>query len=292
MWFMIEVLKNGIVQGLYIGVLAVSFLWVYQTTRIFHIAIAVPLMAGAYTAIYSYRFMGQNQFFAVFLGACTGIIITYLIAPLYRCLQVREASNSLRLVTSLGIYFVSAGLFALLLGPDIKFSGVSSHESWKLGSIVLTEPDIRYITTSIVFLVGLGFLLRWSKIGREIAALARNRQLYLALGNNELIILLIIYSISGGMAGVYGAYEGLRNGADPYGFLPITIMAAVAALLGRKTLLLGPIAAGLILGILRALTTQVISDRWTDTIVYGLLLILLCTMPSQLLGPAYEEERP
>lgn len=292
MWLILETIKNGLVQGVLISLLAVSFKWVYQTTRVFHVAIAVPLLTGAYTAIYAYRAVSIGAISSIVLGVFSGILSTLAISLIYAYLQRREASNSLRLITSLGIYFVVAGIFALVIGSDIKFSGIASHSSWQIGQMVLTEPDVRYILTSLLIFVGLGLLLRKSDIGRGIAAASSNRRLFLALGKNESLMLGLVYIISGAIAGLCGAYEGLRNGADPYGFLPIAITAAVAALLGGRSLLRGPIMAGIVLGMLRAFTTQLISGRWVDTVVYGLLFVLLCFGPAHLLGPAAEEERP
>lgn len=292
MWLIVEMVKNGLVQGVFISLLAVSFAWVYQTTRVFHVAIAVPLLAGAYAAIYAYRVAAVGIISSIALGIFSGVASTFAISLVYAYLQRREASNSLRLIASLGIYFAVAGTFALVIGPDIKTSGISAHSSWQIGHMVLTEPDVRYMASGLLIFAGLGLLLRQSDLGRGIAAASSNRQLYLALGKNEGLMLALVYVASGAIAGLCGAYEGLRNGADPYGFLPAAITAAVAALIGGRSLLLGPVTAGIALGMLRAFTTQVISDRWVDTVIYGLLFALLCFGPAHLLCPAIEEERP
>jgi branched-subunit amino acid ABC-type transport system permease component len=160
------------------------------------------------------------------------------------------------------------------------------------GQVICTEPDLRYLMTGVILIIGLALIIRWTGLGRNIMALASNRLLYLSLGKNELRLLLVVYGISGGIAGLCGAYEGLRNGVDPYGCLPFAITAAVAALLGARNFLMGPIAAGVGLGLVRSLTIQFISNAWSDFVVYGLLLILLSINPTRLLGPAVEEERP
>ena len=43
-WLYLELLKNALVQGSMFALLAVAFNCVYRTTRVFHVAIAVPLL--------------------------------------------------------------------------------------------------------------------------------------------------------------------------------------------------------------------------------------------------------
>jgi branched-chain amino acid transport system permease protein len=286
----LESMKNGVVNGALIALLAISFSWVYRTTRVFYIALAVQVLLGAYTAVYISQVV-QSYFFSVFVGICTSALMSIPIMRLHTILQRREASNSLRLIASIGLYFIAVGICALCFGPDIKRGVISSGLSFQMGSFFLSTMDIRYLASILIVAFILTLVLKTSA-GKGITAVGSNRRLYAVLGYNEQHVLMLVHFIAGAIAGLCGAFEGLRNGVEPYGYLPLVISASVAALLGGSSILLGPIVFGLLLGCLKSAAIQVFSDAWIDTTIFGMLLLAICFWPRLVLAPALEEERP
>jgi branched-chain amino acid transport system permease protein len=257
---------------------------------VFHVAIGAQILAGAYAAVYVSR--AVNSFtLSTFAGICTSIVLSVAIMQVHASLQHRETSNSLRLIASLGMYFMAAGIAAICFGPDIKRGVVSLGSSLQVGSFLVSATDLRYVAALLVVSVVLLSLVK-SPAGNGIAAVGSNRRLYAALGHNERRINTIVHMVTGAIAGLCGAFEGLRNGVEPYGYLPLVMSAAVAALLGGRSILLGPIVAGLVLGCLKSFTTQVLSDAWVDTMVFGILVVAVCFCPRIVLAPAAEEKRP
>ncbi len=289
-WLWLETAKNGLVNGALIALLAIAFSWIYRTTRVFHVALGAQILAGAYTAVFISRSV-RSFTLAIIAGVCASIAVSLLLIRAYTNLQRREASNSLRLIASIGLYFLAAGICAMLFGPDIKRGFVSIGSSLQVGPLLISPTDLRYTTAIITVGIVLLLLVR-TPAGIGIAAVGSNRRLYAVLGHAEGQVLTIVHITAGAIAGLCGAFEGLRNGVEPYGYLPITISAAVAALLGGRSLLLGPIIAGLALGCLKSIVTQTISDAWVDTAIFSILLIVVCFWPRLVLAPAAEEERP
>jgi branched-chain amino acid transport system permease protein len=289
-WIWIEAAKNGIVNGALLALLAVSFSWVYRTTRVFHIAIATQVLAGGYAAVLVSR---QTPSFTLALLAAvvSAEIVSMMLLMLHTQLQRRDASNSLRLIASVGSYFFAAGLASLWFGNDIKRGSLHTIASWQWGHVIVTSTDICYVGVLLFTLVFLAAVLRLP-VGKGIAAVRSNRRLYAALGHDERQVNLLVHIVSGAVVGLCGGFEALRNGVEPYGYLPMAVSAAVAALLGGHSMLLGPVLAGLLMGVLKSSATLLFSDAWADTSIYGVLFIMVCVWPRLILAPATEEERP
>jgi len=286
----LETAKNGLVNGALIALLAVAFSWIYRTTRVFHITLGAQILAGAYAAVYFSRLV-QSFALAAIAGVFASIAVSMVLMRANSSLQRREASNALRLIASVGLYFMAVGICAILFGPGIKRGSVPLGSSLQVGPLLVSPTDLHYTIALITVGIVLMLLVR-SPVGMGIAAVGSNRRLYSVLGHAEGRVLTIVHITTGVIAGFCGAFEGLRNGVEPYGYLPITIFAAVAALLGGRSLFLGPIIAGLVLGCLKSIATQTLSDAWIDTAIYGILLIAVCFWPRLVLAPAVDEERP
>ena len=289
-WLWLETGKNGLVNGALIALLAVSFSWVYRTTRVFHVALGAQILIGGYTAVYVSH--AVNSFMlSTFAGICASIMLSLVMMQAHTNLQRRDTSNSLRLIASIGLYFMVTGLVAICFGPDIKRGTVSHGSSLQLGSLLISATDLRYLT-ALLTVGGVLMLFVKSPVGSGIAAVGSNRRLYAVLGHDERTVNIFVHVATGAIAGLCGSCEGLRNGIEPYGYLPLAMTAAVAALLGGRSMLLGPIVAGLVLGCLKSVTTQVFSDAWVDSMIFGILLVAVCFWPRLVLAPAVEEERP
>jgi branched-chain amino acid transport system permease protein len=292
-WLWLEAAKNGLFQGSIIALMAIAFAWVYRTTRTFHVAVGVSFLAGGYTAFYVRELLAAPIVVCWITGATSGVILNGLVHLLvYRQLQLREASNSLRLIASLGVYFLFSGLAALLFGNDIKNAEIISGWSGKLGGVIITASDCQYIGAAVILGCVLALSLRFWALGRGLRGVASNPKLYMALGRNDARVTLLATGASGFLAGLCGSFEALRNGIEPYSGLPVAISAAVATILGGRSLFFGPVAAAVFLGLARSATTHLASDRWADFLVYGLLLVIITLGPKSLIGPAVEEERP
>lgn len=275
-WLWLETLKNGIVQGSLIALVALAFSQIYRVTRAFHIAVGVTFLVGGYAAFYSESLLGLPMPLACLAGILGGILTELVIALLvYRHLMARESSMSLRLIASLGIYYCCSAAIALVFGLDIKITTTDAAWSTRIAGMILTSSDLIYVATAAFAIVALLYVGHKSRVGRSLQAIASNRQLYLALGHNEVYLLAFAAIIAGCLAGLSGAYGALRNGIHPSSGLAFAILAAVATIIGRKWSIVGPLIGALILGIARSATTQLLSDRWADTATYGLLIILV-----------------
>jgi len=292
-WLWLEVLKSGLAQGSFIALVAMAFAWVYRPTRVFHVAVAVPFLLGGYTAVHLHSRAGLSLAPCCMGAVAVGIVASVAVyTAVYRRLQSREASNSLRLIASLGVYFLCCGTASLLFGTEIENPAVGAAWSVDMSGVIITSTDCRYAGTTVLAAAGLSVLLRSTRMGRGVPALASNPMLFESLGHSGLSVALLAATVSGALAGLAGGYEALRNGIDPYAGLPVAIAAAVAAILGGRSLLWGPIVASLALGVAKSTTTQIASDRWADSVVYGLLLLIAVVRPARLFAPALGEERP
>ncbi len=291
-WLWLETLKNGLVQGSLLAIMALAFAWVYHSTRFFHLAIGVPFLGGAYAAIFLASSAVIPSALVSFAAACGAGLSLLIYGLVYQPVARRNASNSLRLVASLGVYFFCSGLAAIAFGLDIKYAPTVIYDSLELGRVIVTATDIKYVATATIVIVVCACVHPRSSLGSRVLALSGNSSLFEAFGHNPSPIILAAFTLSGALAGLCGAYEGLRNGIDPNSGLAIAISASVACIVGGRSLLWGPMLGALMLGIIQAATTQIFSDRWSDSVPYACLLLLILAGPRGLLGPAHPHERP
>jgi len=63
-----------------------------------------------------------------------------------------------------------------------------------------------------------------------------------------------------------------------------------ATIIGGVGNLVGAVAGGLLLGLFEVFVASYVSPRWTDAIVYTLLIVLLALRPQGLVGRAIPEK--
>ena len=73
---------------------------------------------------------------------------------------------------------------------------------------------------------------------------------------------------------------GYRMGMDAF----------IAAVLGGIGNLPGAVLGGILIGVTRSMSDQYVEARWTNTVVFGILILILVFRPSGLLGARLREK--
>ncbi len=91
--------------------------------------------------------------------------------------------------------------------------------------------------------------------------------------------------LGGALAGAAGMLVGLYNGTAVFtmGFTA-GLRSFTAAVLGGIGNIIGAMLGGLLIGLISALSDQYLSARWTNAVVFGLLVVILVFRPTGLLG--------
>src|SRR6202012_5644838 len=142
---------NGIVTGCALGIVAVSFSFIYATTKIFHVAHAGVYTLGGYLA---WSLIGHGLpspvAFIISIAACTvlGALIQSL---LYAKLEQRRATHLVVLIASLGTLAVIQNILAAVFTANIlQFNLPWGSEVFRLGGNVrLTMTQILTVVLSV-----------------------------------------------------------------------------------------------------------------------------------------------
>ncbi len=280
----LQVLLNGLIAGMAIGVLALAFTVVFLPTRVFHIA-----LGGIYGLVpfIAWQALRWELPWYVAIGAALLVALVVSLAcekANHGPLERRGASVTSHLVSSLGIHILLVQTAALTWGNSPKVLRVGLDPVFRLGTIVLTQSQL--ISAAVaVSLVALFFVwLRLSHVGLQFRAMADN-PIELALrGYNLDRLRLVAFLIAGTLACGASLPRAFDIGFDPHVGLHAFLLAVVATIIGGRRSFVGPFVAGVLLGLARSSVVWFLSARWQEAVTFALLAGFLLLRPQGLFG--------
>jgi branched-chain amino acid transport system permease protein/neutral amino acid transport system permease protein len=162
---------------------------------------------------------------------------------------------------------------------------MSQGGTLKVGSLRLTAAQIVIICLSIVIMVLVHLLIRYTRLGKAMRATSANRNLARNCGIRTDRVVTITWLITGalcGLAGVVFAIDSGTFGATSTDLFLVLILAAV--FLGGPGEPYGAMLGALVIGLATEVSAAFIVSSYKDVVAFLILLAMLAVRPTGLLG--------
>lgn len=164
--------------------------------------------------------------------------------------------------------------------PAILFANAEGRAIFRMG-----WKDIMVIVLSGLLMLSLYLFVQRTKLGKAMRATAQDRDASLLMGIDVNRTISLAFILGGALAGAAGMIVGMYNNTAVFtmGFTA-GLRAFTSAVLGGIGNIVGSMLGGLLIGILASLSDIYIETRWTNAVVFAVLVIILVFRPSGLLG--------
>jgi len=281
-----QIIVNVIVASAIYSLVGLGFALIFSIARFFHFAHGVIFTAGAYLTFFF------NGWFCLplFLAIPLAITLTTLLGGLmelsvYRPLRRKGASSLVFLLASLGIYIVFQNTISLIFGDDTKTirSGVVEEGINILGARI-TPIQMFIVCVSTVLVILLAVLLKRTKIGKAMRAVANDPELAIVSGIESNWILLVTFAIGSTLAGSAGILMALDIDMTPTMGMNALMIGVVSVIIGGVGSIIGIALGALLLATAQNLGAWKISSQWQNAIAFAILLAFLLFRPQGFLG--------
>jgi branched-chain amino acid transport system permease protein len=191
------------------------------------------------------------------------------------------------LITAIGFSFILQGIGLAWKGPgpvpipDVLPTG----NLVEIGDVNYSWRAFIVLVITVPVLLGLTYLVRNTKPGKAMRATAQDRDASAMMGINVDRTISFTFGLGGALAGAGGVIYMLYIGTSTFqlGFR-LGLIAFTAAVLGGIGNLSGAVLGGILLGLIAAYNDGFGDARWTTTIIFSILILILVFRPSGLLG--------
>ena len=194
--------------------------------------------------------------------------------------------HALPLVSSLGFLIVFEHAVITAWGSDtLTATSPFGNPSLHIGPVQLSIPQLVSLAISLAVVFGLGIMLKKTKLGRALRAIAERPDTAPLMGVEVGRIVPIVYVMTGLLCGVAGVLFMLNYTAvDAYVGDTVATVAIAGMVLGGLGNVWGAVVGGLIIGLLQIYSIHFCGADVVKIPVWGLLLIILIVKPTGLFG--------
>src|SRR5438552_11776776 len=160
---------------------------------------------------------------------------------------------------------------------DSHYAGVK----WKIGELYVNLPELLTLGVAVALAAGMWALLRYTDLGKALRAIAEDAPMAAAFGINEKLLSLLLSGLCAAFAAVAGICLALSHTLAPsqiYAWIGVVFAVVMIGGLGNP---LGPLVAGLIIGITEALTMAFTAPAWAPLVSFSLLIGALLIRPEK-----------
>ena len=290
---------NGLSLGAMYSLLALGFTLVYGIAELINFAHFNVFMVGAMLAmlvLQSFGLVGQET---VMSGApLVGVLLAALVVAMLACgligvgierfllRRVQNIKGPAAMITTIGASYVLFNVVLLTLGTDAKnFPNPLPPIAWHIGGAVLRMKEVLIWGIALLLMGGLTYFVTYTKLGKAMRATAQDPDAARMMGVEVDRVVMTAFFVGSALAGACGLIFGLYyNLAKVDIGFAAGLRAFTAAVLGGIGNVPGAMLGGVLIGLIEALSGQVIGTAWTDVVIFGLLVVVLVVKPSGLLG--------
>jgi branched-chain amino acid transport system permease protein len=300
MAFFFQELVNGITTGALYSLVALGFSMVYGVLKLLNFAHGDLYMIGAYVGFFVIQWFGGPS--ALTIPVPLLLLVMFVLAAglvgglgvaierfAYR--PLRDAPRIAPLITAIGISFFLENAALLLFGAQFRVYNtadfISLSSGIQIGSVTIDSVQILVLVLGLVLMVGLRELVNRTKLGKQMRAVAADREAAEMMGINVNFTISATFFLGSALAGVAGVMGGLLfNQVTPTIGFVVGLKAFTAAVVGGIGSIPGAMLGGLLIGVAESMITGYISSTYTNLFVFALLIVVMLVRPSGLLGRA------
>jgi neutral amino acid transport system permease protein len=278
---------NGLSLGAIYALGAVGLTLVYGILKLVNFAHGDFLTFGAYMAYLVNVTWGAPLVVAVFWAMVATAVLGLLFERLlWGPMRTKHAGFLQLILMSIGLAFVIRAVVQWFWGTEIRTLDVNTTDTVDFLGLRIGQTELIVLVVGVAVLVGVGFMLRVTLLGKRMRALSDDLDLAETAGIDTRRVILYTWVFAGALAGLAGVLAGSITSLRPeLGFeLLLPIFAAV--ILGGIGDAFGALVAGLVLGVMTEWSTLIIDARWKVAVGFLVLLIVLVIRPQGIFGRA------
>jgi branched-chain amino acid transport system permease protein len=318
---------NGLQIGFVYALIALGYTMVYGIVRLINFAHGDVFMVGAFASYFAISrwqlqlwpeavFPGIPPALSLVIGTVTVILLSMVTCAFLAVTIERVAYKPLRnaprisaLITAIGVSFfleyfgalpfVFTSNFVTYQRPFEVVTYYISDGIHKLepgtappqGAILFSNILIIIILASLILLVALQFLVRRTKVGKAMRAVAYDKPTARLMGINVDGVISVTFAVGAALAGAAGVLYAI---AYPQVYFAMGIIpglkAFVAAVLGGIGSIPGAFIGALIMGQAEVLSASYISTPMRDAVAFTILILVLLVRPTGIFGEPEKEK--
>ena len=287
-------LINALTLGSVYALFALGFTLVFGVLEVINLAHGAVFMAGAYAALMLVTRANLNIWLALPLAmlasGALGLLIDQIIL---KPLRARRAHHLVPMIATIGAATLITNMAQGLFGAETsRFPfGTIPEESFQWGAIRVTELQLAIVVISFLLMVLLMAVLKRTRLGKAVRAVAENPQTSYLLGIDVEGVFRLVSFTAAALGGGAGVLIGLSfNAIFPFMGQALLPRGVAVIILGGMGDVRGAMVGGLFLGVAEVMSVAYLSSDYRDAVAFGLLFLILLVRPTGLFGRVVERK--
>jgi branched-chain amino acid transport system permease protein len=276
----VQLVVSGLENGISYSLVGLALVLIYQTSAALNFAQGTMAAISGFVA---YEIVVANHLPWV-LGALAGILVGGLLGGVTERVAIRPLLGAPLLslvIATIAVDSILSNLTQLIRGPDTRalpspLGGSDLH----LGDVAINRTYLVIAASTIAILLGVGWLLRHTRLGLAMRAFADDQFASELQGISPQHVSRMVWIISAAIGGITGVLFGPLLFIQVGYMTPIFIKGFTAAVLGGFVSNGGAVAGGLLLGVLEALSVKYVSSTFAPILPLLIILVALLARPS------------
>jgi branched-chain amino acid transport system permease protein len=296
----------GISQGAVYALVALGYTLVYGILELINFAHGdVFMLGGMISATIVLQVFSLHENPA--LGSLVAALLVSLAAAVLACAllnatiervaykPLRNAPRLAPLITAIGVSFILQNVAIIWKGtrpvslPTSQFAAGHGGQIFKIGQVAYTWDRLFVLLITVPVLVGLVYLVKFTRQGKAMRATAQDKDAAAMMGIDVDRTISFTFVVAGALAGAGGVVFAFYSTEIGFGTgFTLGLFAFTAAVLGGIGNLPGAVLGSVLIGLIQnfneGLAWYSPGSKWTESLVFGILILILVFRPQGLLG--------
>ena len=292
MELLVQQLVNGLAVGSIYALIALGYTMVYGTIKLINFAHGDVYMMGAFIGYFAVMVLKMNVFVALLVAMVVCAVLGVVIERVaYK--PLRNSTRVAALITAIGVSYLLENAMSYFFGAESRpFPSDFGTESITLfGDVSVNGKQILIFGVTVVLMALLQFIVRYTKMGKAMRAVAVDEQAAQLMGIDVDGVISFTFALGSALAGIAGVLVGVYyNTISTTMGITVGLKAFVAAVLGGIGSIPGAMVGGHLIGLLETMVSFFGYSPYRDGVVYFLLFIILIVLPAGLFGKNVREK--
>ena len=280
--YLAQLTANGIILGLLYALIAVGLALIFGVLQIINFAHGELLMIGAYAMTFMLPAVGLLYWPSLAVAMAVVALCGLLMYELFLSrLRPGEFERSILVTLALSIIILHVVQYAFSASPRIVDTQYG-FDGWTIGAVRVTWTRIIGSGVALVAFVFLYVVLKHTRFGRAMRAVAQNREAALMVGVEPKVVARNAVALAAALCGMAGAALAPIQLVSPIMGQALIFKAFALIIIGGLGNVPGVIAAAVGLGLMESWVGGFFEIVWQETAVFVVMIAVLLLWPDGL----------